>query len=110
MKKFWLVFKHEYLSHVLRKRFIFALLSMPLFVVLLVGVGFLAVWSDYDGRPMGYVDNSGVFTDAVPVPVNADALFPPINILAYTSEQQARQDLDARKIQTYFVIDASYLQ
>jgi ABC-type Na+ efflux pump permease subunit len=46
MRKFWLVFRYEYLRHVMRKRFIFALLSMPLFVALLVGVGFLAVWAD----------------------------------------------------------------
>jgi ABC-2 type transport system permease protein len=110
MKKFWLVFKYEFLSHVLRKRFIFALLSMPLFVILLVGVGFLAVWADYDGRPMGYVDNSGAFKDALRPPSNAEALFPPIEIVAYPTEQQARQDLEAKKIQTYFVIDVAYLK
>ena len=36
MKKFWLVFKYEYLRHVLRKRFLFGLLSVPLFIVVIL--------------------------------------------------------------------------
>ena len=36
MKKFWLVFRYEYLRHVLRKRFLFALMSIPLFILLMI--------------------------------------------------------------------------
>jgi ABC-2 type transport system permease protein len=110
MRKFWLVFRYEYLQHVLRKRFIFALLSMPLFVILMVGVGFLAVWAEYDGRPIGYTDLSGVFKDAQVVPPNGDSLFPPIKILRFETEQEARQELDSGKLQTMFVIDSGYLK
>jgi ABC-2 type transport system permease protein len=110
MKKFWLVFRNEYLRHVMRRRFIFALLSLPLFVALLVGVGLLAVWSDYDNRPVGYVDLSGFFQNARPLPVNTDELFPPPQIQAIDTEAQARADLENRQIQAYFTIDAKYLQ
>jgi len=110
MTKFWLVFRNEYLHHVLRRRFIFALLSMPLFVGLLVGVGILAVWADYDSRPVGYLDRSGVFSSAQAVPAKSDSLFPPTQIIAYQSEAALKADLQDMKIQAYFVIESSYPQ
>jgi ABC-2 type transport system permease protein len=109
MTKFWLVFRNEYLRHVLRRRFIFALLSMPLFFGLMVGIGILAVWADYDARPVAYVDLSGYFKDAKTVPPQSDSLFPPLQIKAYTSESEAKNALEARQIQAYFVISATYL-
>jgi ABC-2 type transport system permease protein len=109
MRKFWLVFRNEYLRHVLRKRFIFALLSMPLFFGLMVGIGLLAVWADYDSRPVGYVDLSGFFKDAQPVPQKSDSLFPPLVIKAYPSVAAAKDGLGNRQIQAYFVISAQYL-
>ena len=52
MNKIWLVIRYEYLRHVRRKRFIFALLSLPLMVVLMIAAGFLAVRAEYDSRPV----------------------------------------------------------
>src|SRR5450759_3019112 len=109
MTKFWLVFRNEYLRHVLRKRFIFALLSMPLFVGLLVGVGILAVWADYDGRPVGYVDPSGFFKNARSVPQKSDSLFPPLIIKAYSTITDVKTALENQQIQASFVIDSHYL-
>jgi ABC-2 type transport system permease protein len=108
MRKFWLVFRNEYLRHVLRRRFIFALLSLPVFVAILVGVGLLAVWSDYDSRPVGYVDLSGQFKNARPIPNQPDNLFPPPVIQAIASESEARAALEKHQIQAYFVIDPQY--
>ncbi len=110
MNKFWLVFRNEYLRHVKRKRFIFALLSMPLFVGLMVGVGVLAVWADYDGRPVAYVDPSGSFLNASPVPVKTDSLFPPLKIILYQSENEARTALQNRQVQAFFLIDPAYME
>jgi ABC-2 type transport system permease protein len=109
MRKFWLVFRYEYLRHVLRRRFIFALLSMPLFFGLMVGIGLLAVWANYDGRPVGYVDLSGFFKNAQTETPKSDSLFPPLVFKAYASVAQASTDLENRQIQAYFVIDPHYL-
>ena len=109
MTKFWLVFRNEYLRHVLRKRFIFALLSMPLFVGLMVGVGILAVWADYDVRPVGYIDQSGFFKNARSVPQKSDSLFPPLVINAYSTIADAKIALENHQIQAFFVIDSHYL-
>jgi ABC-2 type transport system permease protein len=110
MSKFWLIFRNEYLRHVKRKRFIFALLSMPLFVGLMVGVGLLAVWADYDGRPVAYVDQSGIFANARPVPAKSDSLFPPLQIIPYQNENAARTELLNRQVQAFFLIDPAYME
>ena len=67
MRKFWLVCWHEFKRHVLRKRFIFAILSMPLFVGVIGLVGFLSVWLQYDSTPVGYIDQYGILKTALQV-------------------------------------------
>lgn len=109
MKKFWLVFVQEYKRHVLRKRFIFAILSMPIFVGFIALVGFLSVRMQYNGSPVGYIDSYAVLSNPQPVPVKGRDLLPSANFLAYTSETAARSDLNSGKIQAYFVIAKDYL-
>ncbi len=109
MNKFWLICRYEYLRHVRRKRFLFALLSMPLMVLLMVGAGFLAVWANYDSRPVGFVDTSGVFVKAQPVPKTSGDLFPDPQINRFADETAARTALDTNQIQAYFVLGSNYL-
>jgi ABC-2 type transport system permease protein len=109
MNKFWLVFRYEYLRHVRRKRFIFALLSLPLMVVLMIGAIFLAVWADYDSRPVGYVDLSGVLANAQSVPQTSGDLFPDPQFVRYADETTARSELDQKKIQGYYVLLPEYM-
>ena len=109
MNKFWLVFRHEYLRHVRRKRFIFALMSLPLMVLLMIGAGLLAARADYDSRPVGYVDLSGVLTNARPVPQTSGDLFPDPQFTLFASETAARTELDQKKIQGYYVLQPDYL-
>ena len=109
MNKFWLVFRHEYLRHVRRKRFIFALMSLPLMVLLMIGAGLLAARADYDSRPVGYVDLSGVLKNARPVPQTSGDLFPDPQFTLFASETAARTELDQKKIQGYYVLQPDYL-
>ncbi len=110
MKKFWLVFRYEYLRHVLRKRFLFALLSIPLFVLLTIGIGFLAVILQTDQRPAGYVDLSGRLANARPATQEQDALIPNTTFQAFDSAETARKALDSGAIQGYFVLADDYLK
>ncbi len=110
MRKFWLVCKHEYLRHVLRKRFIMAVLSVPVFIVFILGVSILAAVMSSDSRPVGYVDQSGLFADAQSVPQARRSLFPSTRQIAYPSEESARTALEERKIQGVFIISADYWQ
>jgi ABC-2 type transport system permease protein len=112
IRKFWLVVTHEYVRHVRRKRFVFALLSIPLLVLLLIGVAILSARMQYNGKPAGVVDLSGNFPvlQAIPKALQSASLLPAISFIPYDSEQEARAALDAQKIQAYFVIDTNYLQ
>lgn len=110
MKKFWLVFRYEYLRHVLRRRFIFALLSVPFFLLLTVGISLLAVYMQTDRRPAGVVDLSGALANARPVPGKGDALIPDTTFTAFNSPQQAEAALSEGTIQGFFVLSEDYLQ
>lgn len=109
MNKFWLICKYEYLRHVRRKRFIFALLSMPLMIMLMIGAGFLSVWADYDSTPVGYVDTSGILAQAKQVPVSPTEWFPDPKMQSFNSEISAREALDKKQIQGYYVLTQEYL-
>lgn len=108
MKKFWLVFLHEYKRHVMRKRFVFAILSMPLFVAFIVFVGFLSVWLQFDNTPVGYIDQYQILTNAQQVPVEKKSLFDKVPSLPFTDEAAAKAALNAGEIQAYFNFTENY--
>ena len=103
MKKFWLIFWQEYKRHVFRKRFIFAILSMPFFVALMIGVGFLSVWLQYNNKPVGYVDNYQILTNAQQLPVKEKQLFKSVPSIAFADEARASAAMEQGQIQAYFV-------
>ena len=109
MKKFWLVFLNEYKKHVFRKRFLFAILSMPIFVGFIVLVGYVSVRLQFNGTPVGYVDTYKILNNPQPVPVEKDSFFPPVQIIQYSDETSARANLENKKIQAYFTIPQNYL-
>ena len=110
MDKFWLIFRHTYLRQVRTKRFLFGLLSMPLFVLLMIGVGMIAVRLQLKSDPIGTVDHSGFLTDSVSLPDHGSFFNPNLVIIPYSDETSANADLQAKKIQALYVISADYLQ
>ena len=106
MSKLWLVAEYEYKRQVFRKRFIWALFSVPLVVALFVGIIALAVSMENDYTPIGYVDHSGMLANPVPAPARSH----PVEIIAYPGEAEARKALDAGDVQAYYVLRADYRQ
>lgn len=108
MKKVWQVTLHEYQRHVFNRRFVFGLLSVPLVIVLMVGLIFLIISIDNNTTPVGYVDNSGLLSN----PVAAPKLEPPekpVPFVAFKTEAEARSALEAGKIQSYYILPQDYL-
>ena len=111
MNKTWLILKHEYLRHVKRKRFIFSLLSVPFFVLVMVGVGFLSAFFSINDAPIGYIDQSGIFANPAMPEFERPMIFKdPMQIINYTAETEANQALDNEAIQAYFIIDENYME
>ena len=108
MSKFWLVLSHEYLRHVLRKRFLFALLSFPMIGILFVGVIAIQIISQTDTTPIGYVSAPQVFSSLVQPPIEEDMLIPRSEIREFVSEADPRTALDNQEIQAYFLISEDY--
>ena len=108
MKKIWIIFKHEYTRHVLRKRFLFALLSVPLWILITLAAGFLSVALQLNPTPVGYVDQSGLLEGIDPQV--ADAELGDVELRPFAGEAAARAALDEKQIQAYFVIPPGYPQ
>ncbi|MGD0707697.1 MAG: ABC transporter permease [Anaerolineaceae bacterium] len=110
MKKFWLVASHEYLRQVMRRRFLFALLSFPFFGLLMVGVIYLEFAAQSNYTPIGYVADPQVFPNfQTPLP-DPTSMFSPVKIITFNTEADARTALDAKQIQVYYVLDPNYMQ
>jgi ABC-2 type transport system permease protein len=109
MSKFFRVTLYEYKRHVLQKRFIFALLSVPLFIGLIVLMVIFLVYLETDTTPVGYVDASGLLANRVPGPEPEDP-DRPIQMLAFSGPEEAEAALKAEEIQAYFVLPEDYLQ
>jgi ABC-2 type transport system permease protein len=109
MSKFWRIAWQEYSRHVFRRRFLFALFSFPALLLLMVGLILVVVSMQSSTTPIGYIDNSGVLANAIPQPRVKwpDRITP---MLAYADKASAQADLEARKLQAYFIISADYLQ
>jgi ABC-2 type transport system permease protein len=109
MSKFWRIAWQEYSRHVFRKRFLLALFSVPLMLALMAILIFVIIWTDTSPTPIGYVDQSGLLVNAIPQP---PAKFPErtVPMQAYPDDGSARTDLNAGKIQAYYIISKDYLQ
>ncbi len=108
MKKLWQVARYEYTHHVLRRRFILGVLSVPLFIVAIVAVMFLAVVLQMNTKPAGYVDLSGRMR--IPPSARQNGLFPAASLIAYPDEGQASADLESGKLAGYYVVEKDYFE
>ncbi len=109
MKKTWLIFVNEYKRHVMTKSFIFGILSMPLLVGLMIFIGMLTVWLDYNKAPIGFVDPYQVTKTDVQVPPEKMELFPNAQVNRFPDEDSAMAAMESHSIQAYFVLTENYL-
>jgi len=108
MRKVWLVAWQEYRQHVFTRRFLLGLLSVPLVILVMVGLVFLIISLDINTKPIGYVDSSGLLADPVPAPKTT---WPdkPVPVKSFATEAEARAALEAGTIQAYYVLPQDYL-
>ncbi len=96
MSKWRIIAKHEYLTNIKRKEFLFVTFGVPLFLIAIMGLSFLLIGIGVhnEENKTGYVDNTGLFDSS--------------NLTKYTDEDLARKDLLDNKITNYFVIPENY--
>ena len=104
MAKLWSITTFEIKQNVLRKSFLLTLLSIPLMVGLILGMGIFMESRQENDAPAGYVDQSGLLAEALPSPEAG------ITMIAFASEAQARQALAQDEIQAIFILSPDYRQ
>ena len=110
MSKIWQIIRHEYVRHVFRRRFLFSLLSLPVVVIVMVGVALLVAGLGSDPAPVGYLDPAGALANPVQPPESTDIFSPDIEFIAYTDRDQAQSDLENGTIQAYYILPEDYPQ
>ena len=106
MNAIWEVMTFEYARHVFRKRFLFALLSLPAFILVMAFVVFLLVRSEFNTSPVGYVDHSGLLTGPGAVE-NEDSW---VALKRFSTEEEAEEALNLEEIQAYYVLSPDFLE
>jgi ABC-2 type transport system permease protein len=114
MSKLWIIAGQEYAAHVRRRTFLLTTLGFPLLLVLVFGLIIVLTINSQNVKAIGYVDHAGILrqmADRVMVPPNPgptagrDA---PVPAIRYPDEAAARQALDGKQIDVYFVLPADY--
>jgi ABC-2 type transport system permease protein len=108
MNKIFLIALQEYRHHVFNRRFLLGLMSVPLVIVVMVGLVFLILAMETNTTPIGYVDQAGFLSNPVPAPA-PEPPDKPVPVRAFADEAAARAALDAGEIQAYYVIPADFL-
>ncbi len=107
--KFWYVAQYEYRKHVFQKKFILAILSVPLLLGISILAGFIASQINRNDAPVGYVDLAGVFTNPVSVPEEI-ASHDPIEIISVPEQDAADAALESGELQAYYLLPEDYLE
>jgi ABC-2 type transport system permease protein len=108
MRELWLVAQEEYRTRIRQRSFLLGILAVPLLIVVSTGVAIAVSLGGRDGRPLGYVDQSGVLAAAVqPAPEEGEE---PLVVRALADPAAAQAALESGEIQAYYVLPPDYLQ
>jgi ABC-2 type transport system permease protein len=115
MSKLWLVAKYEYVRNVFKKSFVFAILSVPLMLAFSIGIGWLIESMENNDAPVGYVDHAGFLADPILPPKRTASPNDPsvsdlVPLIPFETEEEARESLESKAIQAYYVVAADYRQ
>ncbi len=108
MRNFWLIARHEYRKRVSKRSFLLATLGVPLLMAIIIGASIFFTVANQNDLPLGYVDQAG-FLNATGLPktsVDGDAVV----LQAFPDEISARNALEQKEIQAFYVVPPDYLQ
>ena len=105
MNKIWLIFKHEYTRHVMRKRFIITVFSMPLFIGVMMVASIASSMMSINRSPVGFVNQSDLLNGFTADPPKKEFLQTEVEFIEFDSESKAEIALENKSIQAYFVLD-----
>lgn len=99
MSKLWLIAQRHYRQEVLKRGFLMALLSLPLFLGVSIGFGFLFANLNREQALLGYVDPGNIIR-ALPEAKTVDS----VDLIHFASPELARQALESGEVVAYYVL------
>jgi ABC-2 type transport system permease protein len=108
MSKLMRVAVNEFRTNVMKRSFLLALLSLPLFLTFSIGMGMIMESVTSSKKPIGFVDQAGVIQSLEMPWLDTDA--ESIEVRPFTTLEEANAALQAGQIQGYFTIPADYLE
>jgi len=106
MRKLWLVVKHDYLKHVRQKGFLIALFSLPLFIGLSVGLGYIMSSQNESSDSIGYIDHSGILENPLSLMSIDDS--ERVKIIQISGTAEAEELIKNGSLQAYYIIPEDY--
>ena len=114
MDNLWRVAAFEYRRNVFKRSFLITLLSIPLFIAFIVGMGLFIEGGSKQTLAVGIVDQAGLFEwQAVPaqlLAVWAVEYEQPVEFIFYQTEEAARFALERGEGQAFFILPEHYRQ
>ena len=102
MERVWLIAEQQFRHEVLKKSFLIALVSLPLFMAVTIGLGALGAKLATDTK-LGYVDAAG-FIRQLPETSASKG----VELVAFDSRQAAQAALENNQVDAYFVVPMGY--
>ena len=103
MSKVWLIAQYQFRQEVSKRSFLLVLFSMPLFLTLSIGLGYLVSRLEQQSTTLGYVDQAGLLVKTLAEPEEHD-----VRLVPFDTPQAARAALEAGQIDAYYVLAADY--
>jgi ABC-2 type transport system permease protein len=105
VSKVWLIAEHQYRQEVFKRGFLIALLSLPLFLTITVGIGYLASRLENKSTLLGYVDQAHLLANIPAQPEEYD-----VELVPFDTPETARAALEDGQIDAYYVLMADYAE
>lgn len=105
MHKFFIVFKHSFITNLKKKSFIITTLVMLALIVFLFNLpSILANFEDNEAKKIGVIDLTEVTFNQLKQEIS---IYDDINLISYTNELEAKADYDENNIYGYLIVDYS---
>ncbi len=110
MSKTLRVFWQEYQHHVVRKRFLLTVISVPVLLLVVMGIAVLGVFLTQDKRSVGVIDQAG-FLQIRQLPARQEySPEPELSLTYYENEGAARAALLDGTIQAYYLLPPDFTE
>jgi ABC-2 type transport system permease protein len=103
MSKVWRIARHHFIQESSKRSFLLVLFSLPIFIVLAMGLGFLFARLTEPAQVVGYVDQAQLLGQTEFAPEDSN-----ISLIRFSTTEEAQSAIESEQIDAYFVLPSDY--